>query len=84
MRLPIGRYLRAFGAFWYDFLVGDRPELFVGSIVALAVTGLAIRAGLAPDVAALLLTVLVVGLATLSLWLASARRGTEVRHDDLG
>ena len=29
------RYLRAFGAFWYDFLVGDRPELFVGAIVAL-------------------------------------------------
>ena len=70
----VGRYLRAFGAFWYDFLVGDRPELFVGSIAALAATGLAIHAGLAPDVGGLLLTVLVVSLAALSLWLASTQR----------
>lgn len=38
------RYIVAFGRFWYDFLIGDRPELFFGPIVALAfvavVTGL--------------------------------------------
>ena len=80
----VGRYLRGFGAFWYDFLVGDRPELFVGSIAALAATGLAIDAGLGPELAGLLLTFLVVCLATVSLWRASQRRGPEARHDDLG
>jgi hypothetical protein len=29
-------YIRAFGRFCYDFLIGDRPELFVGPIVGLA------------------------------------------------
>jgi hypothetical protein len=31
------RYVIAFGRFWYDFLIGDRPELFAGPIVALAI-----------------------------------------------
>ena len=31
------RYVIAFGRFWYDFLIGDRPELFVGPIVGLAI-----------------------------------------------
>ena len=39
------RYVTAFGRFWYDFLVGDRPELFVGPIVGLAVVALLIQAG---------------------------------------
>ena len=57
------RYLRAFGAFLYDFLIGDRPELFVGSIVALglvwAAIGLGLDAGLGGWV--LVVGVLVVG-----------------------
>ena len=34
----IGHALRAFGRFWWDFLVGDTPELAVatGAIVGLA------------------------------------------------
>jgi hypothetical protein len=39
------RYVAAFGRFWYDFLIGDRPELFIGPVVGLAVTALLIRAG---------------------------------------
>jgi hypothetical protein len=38
------RYLRAFGAFWYDFLVGDKWELFVGPIIVLAVAWLLVEA----------------------------------------
>ncbi len=68
------RYLRAFGAFWYDFLIGDRPELFVGSIAVLAVVWIAIRMGLAPTVAGALLAVLVLSLAGLSIWSATRRR----------
>lgn len=68
------RYVRAFGAFWYDFLVGDRPELFVGSIVALGLVWLAIRAGLDSGLAGLALTVLVVVLGGLSVWQATRPR----------
>jgi hypothetical protein len=36
--MTVGRAVVAFGRFWWDFLVGDTPELAVG---ALAVIGLA-------------------------------------------
>ena len=39
------RYVTAFGRFWYDFLIGDRPGLFVGPIVALVLVALLIQAG---------------------------------------
>jgi hypothetical protein len=39
------RYVTAFGHFWYDFLVGDRPELFVGPIAGLAILALAVQRG---------------------------------------
>ena len=45
------RLARAFGAFWYDFLVGDRPELFVGPLAVLAVVWLLHAAGVADVVA---------------------------------
>jgi hypothetical protein len=34
----VGRWVRAFGHFWWDFLVGDTPELALatGAIVGLA------------------------------------------------
>ena len=39
------RYVIAFGRFWYDFLIGDRPELFVGPIVGLAIVALVTALG---------------------------------------
>lgn len=30
------RALRAFGSFWWDFLVGDTPEFFVAALVVVA------------------------------------------------
>jgi hypothetical protein len=68
------RYLRAFGAFWYDFLIGDRPELFIGSIAVLALVWIAINMGLSPTVAGGLLTVLILVLAGLSIWSATRRK----------
>ena len=38
------RYVSPFGRFWYDFLIGDRPELFIGPILALVLV--AVAAGL--------------------------------------
>jgi hypothetical protein len=67
------RYLRGFAAFWYDFLIGDRPELFVGSIVVLGLIWLAVNMGLNPTAAGGFLTVLVLLLGGLSIWSATRR-----------
>lgn len=39
-RLAIG-----FGKFWWDFLIGDTPELFVGVLVALAIVWALVHIG---------------------------------------
>ena len=63
-------FLRRFAGFWYDFLVGDHWELFVGPIAALAVVWLAVGAGLAGPAAGLLLVALIAGVAASSVALA--------------
>ena len=41
------RWLAAFGRFWWDFLIGDTPELFVGAVAVIGVIAvLCIRPGL--------------------------------------
>jgi hypothetical protein len=35
--LPV-RLLKGFGRFWWDFLVGDTPEIFLAVVVTLGVT----------------------------------------------
>ena len=37
--------LTGFGRFWYDFIVGDDWRLAIGVVVALAITGLLVNAG---------------------------------------
>ena len=69
------RFVRAFGAFWYDFLVGDRPELFLGPIACLVIVALLVRAG-APDlVTGLLLVAGICGVGAGSLVLVLRTRG---------
>jgi hypothetical protein len=65
-------WLRRFGAFWYDFLVGDRWELFVGPIVALAIAGLLTAAGLSGAIVGVLLFAGIVAVGAFSV--ASAVR----------
>jgi hypothetical protein len=36
MRTALGRALSSFGRFWWDFLVGDTPEMFVATVVVVA------------------------------------------------
>jgi hypothetical protein len=33
----VARWVKAFGHFWWDFLVGDTPELFVAMLVLVGV-----------------------------------------------
>ncbi len=35
--------LRAFGAFWLDFLVGDTPELLFGALIVIGAAALAVH-----------------------------------------
>jgi len=60
-------WFRRFGAFWYDFLVGDRWELFLGPIAALVIAAVLIAAGVGGSVAGLVLFLSVVVVAALSL-----------------
>lgn len=62
------RYLRQFGAFLYDFLVGDAWELFLGPIAALIIAGAVLGVvGAAAAGALLFVMVLVVGGLNLTL-----------------
>jgi len=50
------RYLKGFGRFWFDFVVGEDWRIAAGVVGALGAGGLALRAGLFSDS---LLTVLI-------------------------
>jgi hypothetical protein len=59
--------LRAFGRFWWDFLVGDTPELFVATVVLVGVAF-----GLRSDHVAAVVTLPLLAIAML---VASTYRG---------
>jgi hypothetical protein len=54
------RLVKGFGRFWWDFLVGDTPELFVAALVIIGATALLSEAGHFNDVAIVVLPVLAV------------------------
>jgi hypothetical protein len=68
----MGARLRAFGAFWYDFVIGDDWLLAAGVVVGLGGTDLLSRAHVA---AWWLLPAVVAVLLPASLWRATRRRG---------
>lgn len=67
------RQVRAFGAFWYDFLVGDRPELFLGPLAALLLGWILVRAN-AAAVAGVVLFLAVVAVGAFSLRVSTRPR----------
>ncbi len=69
------RYVRAFGAFWYDFLVGDRWELFLGPIGALLLVRLLVVARVPADVTGFVLFALVAGVGAASVGSALREAG---------
>ena len=74
-RSVVGRWAVAFGRFWWEFLIGDTPELFVGVVAVIGVVALlCLRPGLR-TAAALLAPVLVAGVLTASVLRAARRRG---------
>jgi uncharacterized membrane protein HdeD (DUF308 family) len=67
----MGSRLRAFGAFWYDFVIGDDWVIAVGIVIALLGTYLLSRAGVA---AWWLLPLLIAVVLPTSLWRATRSR----------
>jgi hypothetical protein len=62
------RLLRGFGRFWWDFLVGDTPEIFVAALVVLGVVALISLVGHLNTLAVValpLLAILTLGLSVL-------------------
>jgi len=64
------RWLKGFGAFWWDFLVGDTPELLVGALVAIGVVALLVKGSDLNAVAVAGFPALVVVLLTASVFWA--------------
>ncbi len=69
------RWLKAFGAFWWDFFVGDTPEIFLGTVALLVVVTLASVVGHLHQLGAALLCIGVLGVLALSV--AKAARATK-------
>lgn len=63
-------WLRRFGSFLYDFLVGDAWELFIGPLVVLAVAWLLLQMGVAAVLVGGLVFVGILVVAGLNLVLA--------------
>jgi Ca2+/Na+ antiporter len=61
----LARWTRAFGNFWWDFLVGDTPELFVATVIIVV---LALIVGHHRTLAMILLPVLAVLFLVLSAY----------------
>jgi len=77
-REPLARRaLRGFGRFWWDFLVGDTPELFVSSLAIIGVVALISGAGHLNALAVAALPLLAV--ASLGWSLGRARRAARRR-----
>jgi len=66
-------WLAAFGRFWWDFLIGDTPELFVGAVAVIGVLALlSLKADLR-TFAAIAAPVLVSGVLTASVYRAARK-----------
>jgi ABC-type spermidine/putrescine transport system permease subunit I len=68
------RYGVAFGRFWWDFLVGDTPELLIGAVVAVVIGALLAHHGVARAVTVVVLPALVIVLLAASVRRAQSRR----------
>ena len=66
-------FWRRFGAFWFDFIVGDDWVLAVGAVIALALTAVVARSALQASAWVLLPVLAALVLAT-SLWRAATSR----------
>ncbi|HVB19090.1 MAG TPA: hypothetical protein VNE22_02275 [Acidimicrobiales bacterium] len=63
----VRRGVVGFGRFWWDFLVGDTPELFLAVVATIVVVSLISIAGHASAVAVVVLPVMVITALVISV-----------------
>jgi hypothetical protein len=61
------RFIKGFGQFWYDFIIGDDWKIAVAVVAALAVTLVVVLAGAGASVAAVLGGVLLIAFFVVSM-----------------
>ena len=71
--LPV-RLLKGFGRFWYDFLIGDTPELFVATLVIIGLIALISLRAHENALAVAVLPILAVASLAISVARAARRR----------
>jgi hypothetical protein len=70
----VERWLVAFGKFWWDFLVGDTPELLIGVLVALGIVAVVLSGSSLNAVAVVAFPAMVAALLALSVFRTSLKR----------
>ncbi len=68
------RWLAAFGRFWWDFLVGDTPELLIGALIILGIVALLVKWASLNAVAVAAFPVMVAVLLGISVYRARPKR----------
>ncbi len=68
---PLRRGLIAFGRFWWDFLIGDTPELFLATLVVIALAELLHRRG---AVGVVVVIAAAIGFLVASVWRGSSHK----------
>jgi hypothetical protein len=68
------RLLVGFGRFWWEFLIGDTPELFLGVVAVLGLVALLCLDHRLRTLAAVILPFLVVAVLGASVWKARRAR----------
>jgi hypothetical protein len=68
------RWLATFGRFWWDFLVGDTPELLVGVLIALGLVALLVKGPSVNAAAVVAFPIVVAVLLGLSVYRARPKR----------
>ncbi len=61
------KFLKAFGEFWYDFIIGDDWKIAVAMVLALGATLGALAAGLGDTAVAVVGAILIVAFFSVSL-----------------
>jgi len=64
---PVWRFLKAFGQFWYDFVIGDDWKIAAAVVIALAATLALYKVGLPEQAVTVIGGVLVLAAFTIAL-----------------
>ena len=77
-------YLRGFGRFWFDFIVGDDWRIAAGVVAALVLGALALRAGLPHGLLAVLVAVAMIAVVMVTVLGAGYADATRPEEHDEG